>query len=258
MGWLDGKSALLVGAGSGIGRATADAFLAEGARVTALELDTAKCAALERDGMRAVRGDATVRADVERALRDTLDAHGGLDTLAVFVGLFDYYRPLRDIPADRLEPAFDEMLHTNVLSSMICTQVALPALAERRGSIALTLSTSAYYPGRGGPLYVASKFALRGLVLALAHELAPEVRVNGVAPGGTLATDLRGLRSLDLHDRALGDGAGRAEELAARTPLAVALDGGDHAGAYVYLSSDHARGVTGEILRSDGGIGARG
>ena len=49
----------------------------------------------------------------------------------------------------------------------------------------LTESTSAYYPGRGGVLYLASKFAVRGLVTALAHDLAPDVRVNGVAPGGT-------------------------------------------------------------------------
>jgi len=56
----------------------------------------------------------------------------------------------------------------------------------------LTESTSAYYPGRGGVLYVSSKFAVRGLVTALANELAPQIRVNGVAPGGTLTPTCAG------------------------------------------------------------------
>ena len=75
---------------------------------------------------------------------------------------------------------------------IVSVQASLPALAASRGNVVLTCSTSGFYPGRGGTLYVASKFAVRGLVVALAHELAPDVRVNAVAPGGTLGTDLRG------------------------------------------------------------------
>ena len=122
----------------------------------------------------------------------------------------------------------------------------------------LTASTSSFYPGRGGVLYVASKFAVRGLVVALAHELAPDVRVNAVAPGGTLGTDLRGPAALGLDERSLGDRPGREEELRARTPLAVALTPADHAGSYVFLASDAARGITGTFLHPDGGIGVKG
>jgi NAD(P)-dependent dehydrogenase (short-subunit alcohol dehydrogenase family) len=260
MGWLDGKVALLVGGGSGIGRAAVDAFVAEGAEVCVLELDAAKCAELEELGraVRVVRGDATSAADAARAVTETLDAFGRLDALGVFVGIFDYYRPLRDIPPDRLRSAFDEMFSINVLSALVTAQAALEPLADARGSITLTLSTSSFYPGRGGALYVASKFALRGLVTQLGHELAPDVRVNGVAPGGTLDTDLRGLRSLELHERRLGATADRAADLRARSPLGVALAPADHAGAYVFLASDRARGITGEVIGSDGGIGVRG
>jgi NAD(P)-dependent dehydrogenase (short-subunit alcohol dehydrogenase family) len=260
VGWLDGKAALVVGGGSGIGRAVVDGFLDEGAAVGVLELDEAKCAELADlgPGVRAIRGDATSLADAERAVRETVDAHGRLDALAVFVGVFDYYRPLREIPGDRLAAAFEEMFTLNVLSCLVAAKAALDELARARGSITLTLSTSAYYPGRGGPLYVASKFALRGLVTQLGHELAPDVRVNGVAPGGTLDTDMRGLRSLDLHDRRLGATPDRAAQLSARTPLNVALEPADHAGAYVFLASDRARGITGEVIGSDGGIGVRG
>ena len=82
-------------------------------------------------------------------------------------------------------PAFDELFHANVASPLLGVHAALDALTASRGSVVLTCSTSGFYPGRGGVLYVASKFAVRGLVVALAHELAPDVRVNAVAPGGT-------------------------------------------------------------------------
>lgn len=260
MGWLDGKVALVVGGGSGIGRAVVDAFLEEGAAAGVLELGEAKCAALADLGprVRAVQGDATSLDDAQRAVQETVGAFGRLDALATFVGLFDYYTPLRELPGDRLRDAFDEMFHANVLSALICAKAAIEPLAETRGSITLTLSTSSFHPGRGGSLYVASKFALRGLVTRLGHELAPEIRVNGVAPGGTLQTDMRGLRALGLHERPLGATPDRAEELRARTPLKVALTPADHAGAYVFLASDRARGITGEVVRSDGGIGVAG
>ena len=102
---------------------------------------------------------------------------------------------------------------------------------------------------------MASKFAVRGLVTALANELAPRVRVNGVAPGGTLNTDLRGLDSLDLGARRLDAAPNRARELAARTPLGVALSGHDHAWSYVFLASHRSRGLTGETIHPDGGFG---
>ena len=98
---------------------------------------------------------------------------------------------------------------------------------------------------------------MRGLVTAMAHELAPEIRVNGVAPGGTLNTDPRGIGSLGLDERRLNDTPGRAEELAARVPLKVALSGEDHAWSYVFLASDRARGITGGVVHPDGGIGAK-
>ena len=259
-GWLDGKRALVVGAGSGIGRAVVDAFRAEGARVAVLERDAEKCAALraELTDVPIVQGDATRRAANEAAVQAALDRFGGLDVLVCCVGVFDFYRGLAEMDADALDAAFDEIFAVNVKSYLHAVKAAMPELRAARGAVILTESTSAYYPGRGGVLYVASKFAARGLVTALAHELAPEVRVNGVAPGGTLGTDLRGLDSLGLAARRLDDTPDRAADLAARTPLNVALSGGDHAWAYVYLASERARGVTGTVIHSDGGIGVKG
>ncbi|SDC51261.1 3-(cis-5,6-dihydroxycyclohexa-1,3-dien-1-yl)propanoate dehydrogenase [Rhodococcus tukisamuensis] len=257
-GWLDGKRALIVGAGSGIGRGVVDAFLTEGASVGVLELDSAKCEALaaEHPEVAVVQGDATKAAANNAAVSAVVDRFGGLDVLVNCVGVFDFYRKLESIDADMLDHAFDEMFAVNVKSHLHSVKAATPALRESGGSIVLTESTSAYYPGRGGTLYVASKFAVRGLVTTLGYELAPAIRVNGVAPGGTLGTDLSGLATLGLTENRL-DGPDRAKELAGRNPLGVALDGLDHAWSYVFLASDRSRGISGRVVHSDGGMGIK-
>lgn len=258
--WLEGKSALVVGAGSGIGRAVVDAFVDEGAQVAVLERDEKKCEGLAESlgDVPIVVGDATTREANEQAVDAACTAYGGVDVLVNCVGVFDFYLGIEELDAGQIDAAFDEVYSVNVRTHLHSVKAALPYLRESRGSIVLTESTSAYYPGRGGVLYVSSKFAVRGLVTALAHELAPEIRVNGVAPGGTLNTDLRGLESLGLGSRRLDDKPGRAAELAARTPLQVALSGPDHAWSYVFLASDRSRGVTGDVVHPDGGIGAKG
>lgn len=259
--WLEDRRALVVGGGSGIGRAIVEAFLSEGARVAVLDRDPVKCAALSTvhpDVVTTV-GDATGRGPNDVAVAAAEEAFGGLDILVNCVGVFDFYRSIEDLDADVLDKAFDEIFDINVRSHLHSVKAALPVL-HRSGHavILLTESTSAYYPGRGGVLYVASKYAVRGLVTALAHDLAPGVRVNGVAPGGTLGTDLRGLTSLGSAERSLSDTPERAGELAARVPLQVALSGEDHAWSYVFLASDRARGITGEVVHSDGGMSVAG
>jgi NAD(P)-dependent dehydrogenase (short-subunit alcohol dehydrogenase family) len=258
-GALSDRVVVCTGGGSGIGRAVVAAFVAEGAKVAVLEIDPGKCGALSDfgDAVVAVPGDATTREDNESVVAVAMERWGRIDVAVTFVGVFDLYTPLVEIPDDRFDDAFDEVFGLNVKSPLLTARAALGALREARGSIIFTLSSSSFYAGRGGPLYVASKFALRGLVVQLAHELAPDVRVNGVAPGGTVATDLRGPRSLGLGAVRLDDRPGRAEQLEERTPLGVALTGADHAGAYVFLASDASRGMTGEIVRSDGGLGVR-
>lgn len=260
-GWLEGRRALVVGAGSGIGRAIVDAFLADGARVAVLERDPDKCAALSTAHPEVVTtvGDATTRIPNDLAVAAAVKAFGGLDVLVNCVGVFDFYRSIEDLDADLIDDAFDEIFRVNVKSQLHSVKAALPALHQSEHAvILLTESTSAYYPGRGGVLYVASKFAVRGLVTALAHDLAPGVRVNGIAPGGTLGTGLRGVASLGSAERSMSDTPERAAELAARVPLQVALSGEDHAWSYVFLASDRSRGITGGVVHSDGGMSVAG
>ncbi len=256
--WLHGKRTLVVGGGSGIGRAVVAAFHTEGARIAVLERDRAKCDKLRQElpGVPVIEGDAITREANEHAVKVAVDSYGGLDTLVNCVGVFDFYRGVDDIKADDLATAFDEMFRTNVLSHLQSVKAAVPWLRAGAGSsIVLTESASSYHPGRGGVLYVSSKFAVRGLVATLAHELAPDIRVNGVAPGGTLNTDLRGLASLGQDETRLDDSPNRARDMAARTPLNVALTAEDHAWSFVFLASDRSRGITGETVHPDGGFG---
>ncbi len=255
----NGRVVVCTGGGSGIGRAVVEAFADEGACVAVLERDASKVNALAALGERvhAMVGDATVPDDNQRLVDDAVQRWGRVDTAITFVGVFDFYTPLVEIPEARLGEAFEEIFSANVFSPLLTARATVSPLRASRGNLIFTLSSSSFHPGRGGTLYVASKHALRGAVVQLAHELAPEIRVNGVAPGGTIGTDLRGAAALGHGRQRLDDRPGRDEELRARTPLRVALSPTDHAGAYLYLASDAARGVTGEIVRSDGGLAAR-
>lgn len=259
MAGLNDKVALVTGGGSGIGWAVVEGLVGEGAKVGVLEISQEKTAELEALGsnVKAVQGDATSLEDNERALSETVDAFGRLDALICCVGLWDNQAKMKRIPKEKLHDAFQEIFAVNVESYVLATKVCTEALIESEGCIIYTLSNSSFYPDGGGPLYMASKFALRGLLVEMAYELAPKVRVNGVAPGGT-ATEIRGLKSLDQEEPMLVSPKMR-EGLKSINPLQLEIEPKDHVGAYLYLANEElSRSVTGVVINSDGGIGARG
>jgi NAD(P)-dependent dehydrogenase (short-subunit alcohol dehydrogenase family) len=255
---LSGLNMLVSGGGSGIGRATTLAYLREGATVTAIERDPDHATALRRAGeglpLRVVEGDATAPEVIATAVDAAAATGGRLDQLTCCVGVFDHYASLRDLPAPRLIAAAEETWRLNVLSALLAVGAAWPMLRDSRGSVTLTLSESAYHPVGGGVLYGSSKWALRGVVQHLSADLAPQVRVNGVAPGGTTGTRFSGLRALGQQERTVDSRAGREERIVAGTSLKITPTPEDHAGAYVYLADPRAaRAVTGVVINSDGG-----
>lgn len=262
MGWLEGYAAVVTGGTSGIGAAVVDRFIREGARAVILDRDTAKLKVMaERfpDHVVPVEGDVRDYGAHERAVAAARDAFGKLDVLVANAGVFDFNRPLASYAPATLAAAMDELFAINVRGYLYAAMAARAALTESRGSIICTASTSGVHVGSAGTLYTLAKHAVVGLIRQLAHEFAPDVRVNGVGPGGTL-TDLRGTDALGHRERSI---AARYKESQARiaesVPLKLAQVPEDHTGLYVLLASrENSRAVTGELFMSDGGVGVRG
>lgn len=259
MGWLDETVVLATGAGSGLGRAVAERFVAEGANVGVLEINPDKAETLKSDLGDAVSvfvGDATQYADNERAVAATVDRFGRLDVFLGNAGLWDFATPLEHLQPDAISDAFDELFGLNVKGYLLGAKAATPALRASKGSMIFTVSNAGFWPGGGGPLYTASKHAVVGLVKQLAYELAPDIRVNGVAPGG-MRSDLRGPRALGLADTSWGSLP--VENLVPEySALGRTPDPADYAGHYVLLASRaNSMTVTGSVHNCDGGFGFR-
>jgi cis-3,4-dihydrophenanthrene-3,4-diol dehydrogenase len=260
MGWLEGQIALITGGGSGIGRAVATRFLREGATVVVLDRDEERLASLEEElgsGCATITGDAANPDVVARAVGLAMERFGRIDAAIGNVGVFDWHKRLDRMTAAELEKGANEIVAINLKSHLFLAREAYGPLKASGGSLIITCSTASFRGGGGGALYTATKFALRGLVYQLAHEWAPEVRVNGVAPGGTV-TSLSGLDALGSADRRVNGDERIISAIGSATPLGFAAAPEDHAGLYVLLASrENSRGMTGSIIVSDGGLLAR-
>lgn len=243
--------ALVVGGASGIGREVATAFAAQAASVAAIDRDGDRLAALE-DAVAAVAADATDGERLGPAVAEATGALGGLDVLVHTVGIHDgFLTELTSVSSATLAQAASEILATNVTSALLAVQAALPHL-ERSPcpAVILTVSESAFSARGGGPLYGASKWAVRGLVAHLAGALAPKIRVNGVSPGGTAGS--RMVSAPALGAQPVGERPGRDDALRAGNRLGMLMEPADLAGAYVYLAApSESRAVSGAVLSVD-------
>lgn len=257
---LQDKAAVITGAGSGVGRASALRFAEEGARVVVADVDldraTETVRIVEEQGGRAVsvRADVSSDADVAQMIAACADAFGRLDILFNNVG----------IPTPRLGMTFldhsledfERLTAVNFRGVFLGMKHAVARFREQGGGgVILNTGSVAGLVGWGGTVYGATKGAVHQLTKAVAVECAPEgIRVNAICPGAMPYTGFMAAGGLDLPaDQldAVADAAGSIH------PMGRPVRAEDCAEAAVYLCSDRAANVTGVLLPIDGGYVAR-
>jgi 3-oxoacyl-[acyl-carrier protein] reductase len=243
---LEEKVALVTGAGSGIGRASAHRLAAEGASVIVTDLDGDAAAETARpigDAALARQLDVTDEAAVAAVVAEGVERFGGLHLLHANAGIGMVTTPFDELDSDTWQRVID----VNLTGAFLTIRAAIAELKRARGAVVVTSSVSSMRTRDGLAAYIASKAGVNGLVRALAFELAPaRVRVNAVLPG-PVATPV-------LMLLALGDSDDETVSIAeSGIPLGAMITPERVAAAVAYLLSDEALDVTGVLLPVDGG-----
>jgi NAD(P)-dependent dehydrogenase (short-subunit alcohol dehydrogenase family) len=238
-----GRVAVVTGAAGALGRAVVEQLVARGASVVAVDLEPVA----ETAAVAAVEGDVAVAATAGRAVALAEERFGGMDVLVCNAGRI-IWKPV----VDTTEEEWDRVQAVNVKGAFLFCRAAVPAMRERGGgAIVCTASISGVV---GLPLqsaYSASKGAIVQLTRQLAVELAPDIRVNAVAPGAIDTPFLH--RLVETAD----DPAGLTAAIVADHPLGRIASADEVARTIVFLASDAAAFVTGAILPVDGGFTAK-
>jgi NAD(P)-dependent dehydrogenase (short-subunit alcohol dehydrogenase family) len=247
---LADKVALITGAASGIGRATALLFAREGAAVSVVDVDETSgqsvVQAIVDGGGRAIflRCDVSQAADCQRAVQRTADELGGLDILFNNAGIIR-----RATILETTEAQWDRVMAVNVKSVFLMSKYAIPWMVQAGGGVIInTASGWGLVGGRNAVSYCASKGALVNMTRAMALDHAEQnIRVNCICPGDTDTPLLR------EEARQIGEPEERFLAQAAQRPLQRIGRPEDIAQAALYLASDASSFVTGTALVVDGG-----
>ncbi len=249
---LTGKVALVTGGGSGIGRATALAFAAAGARVVVADIDagaaddTAKLVADAGGGATGVKTDVTKAADTENMVRVAVETYGGLDYAFNNAGL--EAKPLA--VADVSEEEWDRITSVNAKGVWLSMKYEIPAMKARGGGAIVNASSILGLVGSAnGAVYAATKHAVAGLTRCAALDYATDnIRVNATSPGMIetplmhRTADAMGVPAEAFHQMHPVGRMGTADEVAA---------------AVLWLCSDASSFITGVVLPIDGGYSAQ-
>jgi 3-oxoacyl-[acyl-carrier protein] reductase len=242
---LKGKAALITGAGTGIGRSIALRLAADGAHI-AINYSRSEKEALqtqkevEESGVRSLvyKADVADDAQVREMVRETTAKLGRLDILVNNAGV-TYFVDYADLEGLK-EEYWDRIMDVNVKGMFFCCRAAAEELKKRKGCI-INITSAAGMTGLGSSIaYAASKAAAISLTKSLARVMAPEVRVNGIAPGVVLT---RWVEGHEEHVRSLAEGSPMGR-------IATAEDVSEVAHALI----THAGFVTGQCIVVDGGM----
>jgi NAD(P)-dependent dehydrogenase (short-subunit alcohol dehydrogenase family) len=260
MGLLDGKRAIVAGAGSGVGRASALRFSEEGASVVCADIDEASAGVTAKligdAGGRAVvvQTDVSREADVAAVVGAAVEAFGGLDIMFNNVGI-----PTPRIGATLTEHTmadFERLFAVNVGGVFLGSKHAVLRFREQgAGGVILNTGSVAGLVAWGGSVYGATKGAVHQLTRAVAIEGAPfGIRCNAICPAGMPYTNFAAAGGLEAHGAMLEQ---VAESVGAMHPLGRPILADDCAELAVFLVSDRAMNITGAMVPVDGGYTAR-
>ena len=248
---LKDKVALITGGAAGIGKATAQRFTEEGARVVICDVNAeAGQATVQELGSNAAFSTVNVtdRQAVQEWVDDVVARYGRVDVLVNNAGILRDNQLVRvkdgELVKQMLEAEFDLVIAVNLKGVFNCAQAVAPHMIRQGGGVILSASSVVGLDGNFGQTnYVATKAGVIGMTKVWARELGRYgIRVNAVAPGFT-ATEIL----VSMPEKVL-DG------MRARTPLGRLGEPRDIANAYLFLASDEASFITGAVLRVDGGI----
>lgn len=246
---LEGKTAIVTGASSGIGRATARTFIEEGANVVAVARNSARLESLKNEcsngsgKISILRGDVTKEDDRRESIEKTVMDFGGIDILVQAAGII-----ANGTIETTTEAAWDEMMDINLNSVFRLMQLALPSITQRKGNIVNVSSVTGTRAFPGVLAYCVSKAAVDQLTRCTALELAAKgVRVNAVNPG-VVVTNLHKNGGMDeqTYTRFL-------EHSKETHPLGRAGNAQEVADLILFLASDKAGWITGVTYSVDGG-----
>ena len=250
IGRLDGKRMIVTGAASGLGRASATRFVAEGARVVLADLDEMGAAAVADalgDAATAVACDVADLSQVQAAVAHATETLGGVDCYFNNAGLEQATQPVIDTPVE----LWERLIAVNMTAIFLAAKAVAPVMnAQPAGGVLLvTSSISGRRPRPGLAAYAAAKGGAIATTEALAVDLAPKIRVNGIAP---LAVSTPMLARFRLHAEGETDEE-MERRLAAAVPLQRLTVPDDVAAAATFLASDESLGITGVTLNVDNG-----
>ena len=233
---LNDRVVIVTGGAAGIGRATAERFAAEGARVVVWDVTTEP------------KIDVTNRESVERAVDDVVKEHGRIDVLVNNAGIVRDAQLVKwkdgAVVSTMDDAAFDAVVNVNLKGVFVCTRAVAPHMIRAgRGVILNASSIVGLYGNFGQTNYAATKAGVISFTQTWARELGRYgIRVNAVAPGFIATEMVKAMPPKVL------------ESMAAKAPLGRMGEPDDIANAYAWLASDAARFVSGAVLSVDGGL----